>query len=867
MENSWKSGYFSNLFLKANWEIQLDTKGFYLNKKFYEWGSIESLSIKSGLVWNTLNFKAKKNIKIEGLPKDLSRELFAFLSNIKPLIKSILLLDQNFQKNSYFRNYEVQQIKKSMPEYNEFDFLLNSKKIHIKTLINSKKLTSLHKIIKSDNSEINAWNKEFIENEKGIYSSYFKNVETSPLTDEQIEASIVMEDNNLLVAAAGSGKTSVIVSKLGYLIEKGYAKPEEVLILAFNNKVRDEINERIRNRLKKALENKKIPIVHTFHSYGYSIIKDGKLNKKTPAWISNESATSSHLKDLFYKAMNADDKLALDAALFITFEAIDETEEVLRLFSATKSESLNQIAKLTYEDIERSAIKVHKTLNNKIVRSGQEFKICNWLILHDINYEYEKHLDIKEISDYHPDFYYPDSDSWHEHFGINKYGKAPMHFSLNRPLSYEEIVRRKRKFLNQNKIRWFETTSADFYDDSWYISLDKRLKEFGEKPRFIGWERYRTKVHKFNKDNKEKDDLYSELPLINLISTAIKHFKNNQLTFDDIDNKISATKNKLRCLSFLKIFKAIFTEYQNELKADNSIDFEDMISESTRLIDLNKVKHQFKVILVDEFQDMSNSRSRLIQSLKKQNSETIFFAVGDDWQSIYRFAGSDISNMVNFESKFGFTSVNKLNMTFRFNQGIADVSSEFIQKNPLQIRKSVTSINLGRKNKIRQIFHDPVSKFDSDTKRWIKTPESFNRELLNQLNIVESYAASKGTKVSVAFISRYHFLKPDHFDDLSKTFKKNLNIIFTTMHSSKGLGFDFVFIFGMNSSFPSKRTDDEIIRIFMPEPDNFEFSEERRLFYVALTRAKKAVMLFIDNEKQSPFILELSSSKYLDVID
>ena len=87
--------------------------------------------------------------------------------------------------------------------------------------------------------------------------------------------------------------------------------------------------------------------------------------------------------------------------------------------------------------------------------------------------------------------------------------------------------------------------------------------------------------------------------LLNLISIAIKHFKNNQLTFDDIDNKISATKNKLRCISFLKIFKAIFTEYQNELKADNSIDFEDMISESTRLIDLNKVKHQFKVILVN----------------------------------------------------------------------------------------------------------------------------------------------------------------------------------------------------------------------------------------------------------------------------
>ena len=752
---------------------------------------------------------------------------------------------------------------------------MNSKKINIKTLINLKKLSSIHKILKNDNSEINAWNKEFIEKEKVIYSNYFKSIEASPLTDEQIKASIVMEDNNLLIAAAGSGKTSVIVSKLRYLLEKGYAKPEEVLILAFNNKVRDEINDRIKKRLKNTIENEKKPVVHTFHSYGYSIIKDGKLNKKTPPWINNESSISSHLRDLFYKAVNSSDKLALDAALFITFNAVDEAEEILELFEATHSESLDQIAKLTHKDINQSAIKQYKTLNNKFVRSSQEFKICNWLILHDINYEYEKHLDIKEISGYRPDFYYPNIDSWHEHFGINKYGKAPIHFSANRPLSYEDIVKRKRKFLSQNKIRWFETTSADFYDDSWYLKLGGYLREFGEKPKFIGWENYRSKVRKFNQDNKEKndDDLYSEMPLINLISTTIKHFKNNQFTFDDIDNKALSAKNKSRCISFLRIFKAIYTEYQNELNADNSIDFEDMISESAKLIDLNKVQHQFKVILVDEFQDMSNSRSRLIQSLKKQNIKTIFFAVGDDWQSIYRFAGSDISNMVNFESKYGFTSINKLNMTFRFNQGIADVSSEFIQKNPLQIKKSVTSINSGRKNKIRLIFHDPISVFDKDTQKWKKTPESFNRELLNQLNIVDAYAASKSIRMNIAFIGRYHFLKPEHFDDLRKTFKKNLNIIFTTMHSSKGLGFDFVFIFGMNGSFPSKKADDEIITLFMPESDDFMFSEERRLFYVALTRAKLAVMLFIDkvtppSTNTSVFIDELITSKYYDdVID
>ena len=189
--------------------------------------------------------------------------------------------------------------------------------------------------------------------------------------------------------------------------------------------------------------------------------------------------------------------------------------------------------------------------------------------------------------------------------------------------------------------------------------------------------------------------------------------------------------------------------------------------------------------------------------------------------------------MIEFENKFGFSYINKLSKTFRFNQGIADISSEFILKNNLQSTKEVTAINTGRKNRVRYISHEKIKNFP------IRNTEGFDRALLNQLESIKSHAIKINIKLSVALLGRYHYSIPDNLNDLIYQYQKWLDINFSTIHSSKGL---------------------------MTQPDIYPFAEERRLFYVALTRAKIAVILLGNQEAPSIFLAELKNTNFQDVI-
>ena len=207
--------------------------------------------------------------------------------------------------------------------------------------------------------------------------------------------------------------------------------------------------------------------------------------------------------------------------MFLTLDDVNEDDEVTTIFETKETNSDDRISDKAHRDINSQSIAIHQTLSGIFVRSLQELKICNWLTIFNVEFKYEKNLTIEGVDDYRPDFYYTKIKCWHEHFGINKLGKAPDHFSRNGKMSYENIVKLKRQALNKAKVRWFETTSADFYDNTWDIDLDKKLREFGENPNFIGWERYLELVKNFNKENKDKD--FSELPLINLLLSSIIH--------------------------------------------------------------------------------------------------------------------------------------------------------------------------------------------------------------------------------------------------------------------------------------------------------------------------------------------------------
>ena len=194
-----------------------------------------------------------------------------------------------------------------------------------------------------------------------------------------------------------------------------------------------------------------------------------------------------------------------------------------------------------------------------------------------------------------------------------------------------------------------------------------------------------------------------------------------------------------------------FDAYNRRLAAEGGIDFEDMVNMAADHVEAGRYASPYPVILVDEFQDISSSRARLVRALLNQRPDSRLFAVGDDWQSIYRFAGSDAQLMMDFTNRFGgATATRFLTKTFRSNQGICDAAAHFIQGNPAQLKKTVEADDQRRDGVVRIVLHDGE--------------ESMARALHNQLEVLASMARRDGRRVSVFVLGRYRHLEPTGLD-------------------------------------------------------------------------------------------------------
>lgn len=366
-----------------------------------------------------------------------------------------------------------------------------------------------------------------------------------------------------------------------------------------------------------------------------------------------------------------------------------------------------------------------------------------------------------------------------------------------------------------------------------------------------------------------------------LFETFIVLMKSNNYSKADLVNKNFSTEDisqKIRNQKFLEIIFPIYQKYQDYLKSRGEIDFSDMINRATYYISNGKYKKEIKYIIIDEFQDISIGRYKLIESLKIANPECKLFCVGDDWQSIYRFTGSDIALFKEFEKYFGFTVKSKIETTYRFHNPLIKLSSDFITKNPNQARKELkskdflqkTSFNFVYSNAenqddtlaLKQVFDDLpnnlegkeiliLGRYSFDIERianklgislFIREQESNNNKIINE------YFYSKGKwknlKINEKIIIKYSGLEAE----------------FLTVHKAKGLEADIVIVLNCNSGkfgFPSQMSDDPILNLLLSEADQFENGEERRVFYVAMTRAKEKVYFIADNSYKSKFIAEL----------
>lgn len=765
---------------------------------------------------NELN---KLEINITAFEKEFLTKLDEFKEQLLKFQSKLELLSQMQYINNYTQMEFLEELNKLI--INKDKFLSHDKIINfIKNLLEFKK---------DPQKWTNNSNQLFIKNEKIKEKHFFDTVESQPLTDKQIEAVLTNENNNLVLAGAGSGKTSVVVAKVLYMIKKNLLQPSQILILAFNKNAQEELSERF---AKKDIHVE----IKTFHSFGLSIISEASSQKYDICRMSESPQNmSKFIRDTIRelaKTVDAFFELFLNFVAYFNIPYKDEKEfeSLGEYYEYLKNYDMKTLA----HDVEKrnqENTETLTTLQQETVKSYQELVIANFLTLNGIKYLYEEPYQHRTYTtqkrQYKPDFYLPEHDVYIEHFGIDRNDKTASFVDNEK---YLEDMDWKRTLHKEKNTKLVETYSYEYTEQKLLSHLKKKLLKHGVVFRKLD----KSELFQLINSPIEKDEFTK------LFTTFLNHFKSNMHNLDDLKTK---AKDLERTGIFLKLFEFIFNEYKKFQVKNNCIDFDDMIVKALEIIEDGKYRHQFKHIFIDEFQDISTTRARLITQLLPINN-TSTTAVGDDWQSINKFAGSNIKIIQQFQEYFGVSQTVALDYTFRFNNIVSNIASTFIQKNPYQIKKVIKTIKKQTDTKASLLVY------------W--TTENTRTDLEQILNLIVK--KEKDKKIKIMVLARYKFLfdtiEESQYERLYPTF----DIVFSTVHSSKGNEADYIIILNINNGkfgFPSKIEDDPILDIVVPFGDDFEDAEERRLFYVALTRTKGAIFLLSYIYNKSIFVDEL----------
>lgn len=681
-------------------------------------------------------------------------------------------------------------------------------------------------------------NAQHLARQKIVRKDFFNTVEKNPLTDEQIHACICMDDAVMVVAAAGSGKTSTMVAKTGYALHEGLATPEQILLLAFNRATAEEVGQRIAEQLKGVPQVEKVKS-NTFHAFGIDVI--AKTTGKKPSlapWVDpgNPGADVREVGDIIRSLCEQDKAFRRDWDLFRVVYARD----------------VGNWGEPDEPEAYANGVRGFRTARGEVVKSKEERTIADWLFYNGVAYEYERSYE-HETADhqhrqYFPDFYYPDAKLYHEHFALNDKGQAPKQFK-----DYLAGVKWKRELHAKMGTALFESTSHGLLSGEAIPALEQALIERGIRPAFD--------------PSKEATGLppVHEQDLARSFRVFQQHVKNNGLSHIHLLEALKAQSRNgfgARLRMYLAFYERIAAEWERRLRAGNFIDFEDMLLLAAGHVESGAYKSPYTLILADEFQDSSRARIRLLKALANQSDPPAHLCVvGDDWQGINRFAGSDISVMTEFEKTFDHATRLTLNTTFRCPQDLCDVSSEFIQVNPTQIKKSVHTTNPFTKT--------PLLAFGLQRKEGISVHVGRTLADMYRYATEGRLTPAKGTHITIMLLGRYRDDEPSALGVWQRRFGDSLKIEFRTAHGSKGLEAEYVIVLNViqgTRGFPSQIQDDPALQLAMPKPDPYPFAEERRLFYVAMTRARKQVRFYTVLGQPSQFLVELVKAGRLKIV-
>ena len=683
----------------------------------------------------------------------------------------------------------------------------------------------------------------FITNELRDNKTYFDTVLGSyPLDPQQRDSIVKLEDNCLVIASAGSGKTSTILGKAKYLVERRNIDPAKVLLITYTRKAANELHERMK------IEGM---TCSTFHALAYNII--AQVTGQAPSICEGDVPLN-----VFHKLIETNSNFlhAVNNYLINQQSLMGLEHDYMDAFSY-------------FEDRKKYGIQaLFPDVDGKIIftRSEEEKRLCSILTRLGVPFRYENayqyNTTTPERRQYRPDFtiYYQDNQGqWKwlylEHFAIDSIGNVPEWFGdgerggwQNANRRYNEGIIWKRQTHARYGTILIETTSADFRDGTVESKLIAQLRRYGVPIK----ERSDEELY----DLLVKRSKSLEKSVYTLILSFITLMKANEKTVDGLLGEIpeaqpqdaSAANNTRNRTILTDIIKPFYDEYESVLRRSYEIDFTDAIIQATELCRKGLWRH-YEYILVDEFQDISVDRYKFLQALRGESSKTKLFCVCDDWQSIFRFAGSDMSLVYDFEKYFGYTELCKIETTYRFHQPLIDKSSEFIMKNKEQKEKTIRTPN-GDTSKTYLNF----VKCDGDEEDGVKKK-------------VEEIVKELPANDRILLLGRYNY------DAMSVGFKGKIDmkdnrilvkiagreLPFLSVHSAKGLEADHVILVNCNQGaygFPSLIEDDPILDFVLSKSESYPFAEERRLFYVAMTRARKRMYVLYDQKRPSPFIGE-----------
>ena len=658
--------------------------------------------------------------------------------------------------------------------------------------------------------------------------SLIGDVEGQRLDQQQMICIVKEAHNHLVIAGAGTGKTTTVVGKIKYLLKTGRCLPEDILVLSFTKASALEMSERI------AAETGKNIAASTFHKFGKDIISkvEGVVPRMTKVVL------RKFIEEQLKLNMESDKYLDLLNS-YLLYNRVDAKSEF---------EFLSQ---KEYEEYLR--LNPPTTVNNETVKSYGEMEIANFLTQNGIQYIYEQPYEIdtrtSKYGQYYPDFYLPEYKIYIEYFGINRKGEVPSYFRPSNGMTaseaYHTSMEWKRALHRDNQTKMIECYAYEKFEGNLLEKLTTKLEEASVilKPR--------SSKELWKQIVGEEGSLLNSI--IDLFEMLINLMKSNNYDIATVRGMNVSVRNVKANNVLLSLLEPIFNAYCNYLLENEEIDFNDMINKASEYIKQGKYINPYKQVIVDEYQDISKARFNLLKCLRKSKDYKLF-CVGDDWQSIYRFTGSDISFILNFSKYWGPAEISKIETTYRFSKKLIEVTSGFIMQNPVQIKKSI-------KGKIEDIEF-PLGAISGKT-------DKLGIKLMSQ----KLECLPKGS--SVFFIGRYSFdvkLLTDSklfsckynnvsgVADIKYASRPDLKMSFITAHKSKGLQADFVFIINNKNSrmgFPSKIQNAPILELLLDNYDQFPHAEERRLFYVALTRAKKKAFIITVNNQESEFACEL----------